>query len=103
MARFIAASPKMLTILLLSRATDLISGTGTTFNVRNSSDSTASVVLVEGAVEIYTDSHNCVKMKPNHLVDICAGNITSMRSVNPADYTSWIDYKLHLDGEPPAR
>ncbi len=73
---------------------------GTTFNVRNSSDSTASVVLVEGAVEISTDSHNCVKMRPNHLVDICAGNITSMQSVNPADYTSWIDYKLHLDGEP---
>ena len=73
---------------------------GTTFNVRNSSDSTASVVLVEGAVEISTDSHNCVKMRPNHLVDLCAGNITSMRSVDPADYTAWIDYKLHLDGEP---
>ncbi|WP_295728428.1 FecR family protein [uncultured Muribaculum sp.] len=73
---------------------------GTTFNVRNSSDSTANVVLVEGSVEINTDSHECVRMSPDDRVDLHNGNITSMRSVDTSLYTSWINGMLYFKGEP---
>lgn len=73
---------------------------GTTFNVCNSTDSTANVVLVEGSVEINTESHECVRMSPDDIVDLHNGNITAMRSVDTSVYTSWINGMLYFKGEP---
>lgn len=72
---------------------------GTTFNIRNSSDSTASVVLVEGSVEL-TAGDNRVRMSPRDLVDLDNGNIVSMHKVDTSGYTSWTKGMLYLDGEP---
>lgn len=73
---------------------------GTTFNLRNATDSTAQVVLVEGSVEIATATRQSVRMSPNDLVDLSNGNITGMRSVDAADYTAWIQGLLYFHGEP---
>lgn len=72
---------------------------GTTFNICNTSDSTAQVVLVEGAVEVTTDHDSKVKMRPNDLVDLVNGEVASMRQVDTNDYTLWVDGLLSLRGE----
>lgn len=72
---------------------------GTTFNITNTSDSTASVVLVEGSVEITTDSNRTARMKPNDKVDLSNGEITSLTSVDTSDYTAWTKGLLALHGE----
>ena len=72
---------------------------GTTFNICNTSDSTAQVVLVEGSVEVTTDHDSKVKMRPNDLVDLVNGEVASMRQVDTNDYTLWVDGLLSLRGE----
>jgi len=72
---------------------------GTTFNICNTSDSTASVVLVEGSVEVTTDSDSRVKLKPNDLVDLVNGEVSSLRQVDAVEYTLWVDGLLSLHGE----
>lgn len=72
---------------------------GTTFNITNTSDSTASVVLVEGSVEITTDNHRTARMKPNDKIDLSNGEITAMTSVDTSDYTAWTKGLMALHGE----
>ncbi len=72
---------------------------GTRFNIANTSDSTASVVLVEGAVEVLTGKDKSVKMRPNDMLGITNGEVTSLTRVDTGDYTSWIDGLLCLHGE----
>lgn len=72
---------------------------GTVFNICNSSDSTASVVLVEGSVEVTTDRNRSVRMKPNDMVDLVNGDVASLQQVDPDDYTAWTKGLLVLKGE----
>ncbi len=73
---------------------------GTVFNIRNITDSTASVVLVEGSVEVSTDRDRSVRMKPSYKVDLVNGDIASLQQVDTSDYTSWVKGLLTLKGEP---
>lgn len=72
---------------------------GTTFNICNTSDSTAQVVLVEGSVELTTELDSRVRLRPNDLVDLVNGEVSSMRQVDTNDYTLWVDGLLSLRGE----
>lgn len=72
---------------------------GTTFNVQNSSDSTAAVVLVEGSVEILNGSNPIAKLRPSDMAEMLRGNITSLRQVDTSEYTSWTDGLMTLRGE----
>lgn len=72
---------------------------GTVFNIRNSSDSTASVVLVEGAVEVTTESDHTFRMKPNDLAELVNGEMVALQKVDTSDFTAWTDGLLVLKGE----
>lgn len=70
---------------------------GTAFNLcayRN--EATASVVLVNGSVELKTENNRKLKMKPNQLADIKGGE-TLLHQVNVAEYISWKDNLLLLN------
>ena len=71
---------------------------GTTFNICNMSDSTAAVVLVEGRVEVSTGSDESVRMAPDDMLELCNGNIASLRKVDTSDYTAWTRGLLALHG-----
>ncbi len=73
---------------------------GTKFNVCNTSDSTAQIVLVEGSVEVTTDSNNRVRLKPNDMVDLENGEVVSLARVDTSEYTIWTNGLLSLHGEP---
>lgn len=72
---------------------------GTVFNITNTSDSTASVVLVDGSVEVTTERDERVRLKPSDMVDLVNGEVSSLSHVDPADYTLWIDGLMSLRGE----
>ena len=73
---------------------------GTTFNVCNTSDSTASVVLVEGSVELTGKSaKQTVKLRPGDMAELLNGSTESIRQVDTDDYTSWTDGLISLRGE----
>lgn len=72
---------------------------GTTFNVCNSSDSTANVVLVEGSIELTGRSKQTVRLRPGDMAELLNGNTTSLRQVDTADYISWTDGLIALRGE----
>ena len=55
-------------------------------------------MLVEGAIELTTVCDNTLKLRPNDIVDMANGDITSMRKVNPVEYTSWIHGMLYFHG-----
>lgn len=71
---------------------------GTTFNICNMSDSTASVVLVEGRVEVSTGSDESVRMSPDDMLELCNGNIASLQKVDTSEYTAWTRGLLVLHG-----
>lgn len=73
---------------------------GTVFNICNSSDSTASVVLVEGSVEIDMENNRSIRLKPNDKAELLNGDVTSLTQVDPENYTSWTDGLLYLKGMP---
>lgn len=72
---------------------------GTIFNICNTNDSTASVVLVEGAVEVTTDIDRSVKLRPNDMVTLVNGEVASLQQVDPGDYTLWTKGLVALRGE----
>ncbi len=71
---------------------------GTVFNIRNSSDSTASVVLVEGSVEIDMENDRSIRLKPNDIAELLNGDVTSLRQVDTDEHTSWTKGLLYLKG-----
>ena len=73
---------------------------GTVFNIRNTNDSTAQVVLVEGSVEVTTDRDDRVRLKPDDMVELVNGEVTSLSKVDTGDYTMWVDGLISLHGEP---
>ncbi len=72
---------------------------GTVFNINNTSDSTASLVLLKGSVELTPNRDERVKPKPSDMVDLFKGEVASMSQVDPADYTLWIKGLMLLRGE----
>lgn len=73
---------------------------GTKFNVCNTSDSTASVVLVEGSVRIDMNDDRTIRLKPSDKADLLNGEVTSLTQVDTDDYTSWTNGILVLKGIP---
>lgn len=74
---------------------------GTSFNVSAyGDDDETSVVLVEGSVEI-NSSNNSIKMLPNEMVQLSAGNM-SKKEIDVSLYTSWVKGVFIFDGTPVA-
>jgi len=72
---------------------------GTSFNVSAyGDDEETSVVLVEGSVKISTPD-NSVKMLPNEMVKVSAGNF-SKQEIDVSLYTSWVKGVFIFDGTP---
>lgn len=73
---------------------------GTKFNISNYKNaSSASIVLVEGLVEVKDAEKYRVKLSPNELLTIKGGSIAEKTEVDAAVYTSWISGVLILKGE----
>lgn len=72
---------------------------GTKFNICNYRQSRSNVVLVEGSVEVTTQSSDKIVLKPSQMVDIRQGKIAELKHVNTSDYTSWINGVLNLNGD----
>lgn len=73
---------------------------GTVFNISTPTDSTASVVLVEGSVQIDMENDRTIRLKPNDKADLLNGEVQSLTEVDSYDYTSWIRGLLYLKGMP---
>lgn len=76
---------------------------GTVFNICNTSDSTASVVLVEGSVQIDMEDDRSIRLKPNDMAELLNGDVTSLAQVDTDNYTSWTRGLLYLKGMPLSR
>lgn len=74
---------------------------GTSFNIAAYKDTPeASVVLVEGAVNIKDSHERQVKMLPNERVALNETGIAKKEAVNALDYIHWVDGVWVLDGKP---
>ena len=74
---------------------------GTSFNIAAYKDaSEASVVLVEGAVNVKDRQEHQVKMQPNERVALNETGIAKKEEVNALDYIHWVDGVWVLDGKP---
>lgn len=73
---------------------------GTVFNISNTSDSTASVVLVEGSVQIDMENDRSIRLKPRDMAELLNGDVTSLSQVDTDNYTSWTKGLLYLKGMP---
>lgn len=74
---------------------------GTSFNIaayKNASE--ASVVLVEGAVNVKDHLERQIKMQPNERVALNETGIAKKEEVNALDYIHWVDGVWVLDGKP---
>lgn len=71
---------------------------GTSFNIcAYNEDKEASVVLVEGHVEVKTNKNEIVQLTPNRMVNITAEG-TESREVNVLEYICWKDNMMLLSG-----
>lgn len=74
---------------------------GTSFNVNAYKGNTqASVVLVEGAVNIKDSQEQNIKMSPNERVELNETGIAKKEEVNALEYIHWVDGVWILDGKP---
>lgn len=74
---------------------------GTSFNVSaHKGSSEASVVLVEGAVDVKDSQERHVKMQPNERVQLNEAGISKKEKVNASEYIRWVDGIWVLNGEP---
>lgn len=74
---------------------------GTSFNVSAyKGDEKASVVLVEGSVDVKDQNSHHIKMQPNERVELNQAAISGKERVNALDYISWVDGIWSLQGEP---
>lgn len=74
---------------------------GTSFNIsayKNSAE--ASVVLVEGAVNVKDRQERHIKMQPNERVALNETGIAKKETVNALEYIHWVDGVWVLDGKP---
>lgn len=71
---------------------------GTVFNISNLTDSTSSVVLVKGSIEVTTERNERVRLKECDMVELVNGEVASLSKVDPEDYTLWINGLMSLKG-----
>ena len=71
---------------------------GTKFNISNYKGATTSIVLVEGSVEVTDQNAKRAQLVPNDLLNIANGTITSQEKVDVAEYISWVDGIMLLNG-----
>lgn len=72
---------------------------GTKFNIVNYNGHYSNVVLVEGAVEVTTKSHDKVTMRPNQLLNVSGGKLDGLKNVDTSQYTSWMNGIMNLHGD----
>lgn len=71
---------------------------GTKFNISNYRGGATHIVLVEGSVEVTDKNEKKAQLVPNELLNIADGAIASQRTVDVAEYISWIDGIMLLNG-----
>lgn len=71
---------------------------GTKFNISNYKGSATNIVLVEGSVEVTDKSARKARLAPNDLLNIADGTITTQKKVDVAEYISWVDGIMLLNG-----
>lgn len=73
---------------------------GTSFNVTAyKGENEASVVLVEGSVNIKDENKRQIQMVPNERVALNRNSISTKKKVNVSDYISWVNGVWVLRGE----
>lgn len=73
----------------------LIEVTGTEFNVNTYSKQKSSTTLVEGSINLSANGQQ-IQLKPNQQAILSAGRL-SQKSVDPHNYTAWIDNKFYFN------
>lgn len=74
---------------------------GTSFNVSAyKGDAHASVVLVEGSVDVKDVADRHVRMQPNERVQLDDVGVMQKEMVNASDYIHWVDGIWVLNGKP---
>lgn len=74
---------------------------GTSFNVSAyKGDAHASVVLVEGSVDVKDVADRHVRMQPNERVQLDDAGVMQKEVVNASDYIHWVDGIWVLNGKP---
>lgn len=71
---------------------------GTKFNISNYKGSATNIVLVEGSVEVTDRNEKKAQLVPCDLLNISDGAITSQKQVDVAEYISWVDGIMLLNG-----
>ncbi|WP_336616515.1 FecR family protein [Bacteroides acidifaciens] len=71
---------------------------GTKFNISNYKGSATNIVLVEGAVEVTDRNEKKAQLAPRDLLNIAGGAITGQKQVDVAEYISWVDGIMLLNG-----
>lgn len=71
---------------------------GTKFNISNYKGGTTNIVLVEGSVEVTDKNEKRAQLAPNDLLNIADGAITPQKKVDVAEYISWVDGIMLLNG-----
>lgn len=73
---------------------------GTSFNISAyKNQERATVVLVDGSVNVKDQQNHHIKMVPNEKVELNEKGISGKEKVNARDYISWIDGIWTLQGE----
>ena len=79
-----------------------VSVLGTSFNISAyKNQEKATVVLVEGSVNVKDQQNRHIKMVPNEKVELNQAGITGKAKVDARDYISWIDGILTLNNQAP--
>lgn len=71
---------------------------GTKFNITNYEGGTTNIVLVEGSVEVTDKNEKKAQLTPNDLLNIANGTMISQKKVDVAEYISWVDGIMLLNG-----
>lgn len=71
---------------------------GTKFNISNYKGRTTNIVLVEGSVEVTDENEKKAQLAPNDLLNIADGAITFQKKVDVAEYISWVNGIMLLNG-----
>ena len=71
---------------------------GTKFNISNYKGRATNIVLVEGSVEVTDRTERKAQLVPSDLLNIANGAIAYQKQVDVAEYISWVDGVMLLNG-----
>lgn len=71
---------------------------GTKFNISNYKGGATNIVLVEGSVEVTDRNERKAQLVPSDLLNIANGAIAYQKQVDVAEYISWVDGVMLLNG-----